>query len=180
MPGEGMVQPSVGQVLSHLEGCSVAHFACHGTTDPLDPSKSGLILQRQGQVSTANDEQDGCRETAGLIQDRLTVIMISEMDLKHAKLAYLSAVENLSDEVIHVVSGFHVAGFSHVVGCLWPSNDRVCVEVARLFYSSLFAQGWRKWNDGKVAWALREALMVVRADDMTMPLNWAQYVHYGM
>ncbi|CAG9984579.1 unnamed protein product [Clonostachys byssicola] len=186
MPGEGMMQPSVDQVLSHLEGCSVAHFACHGTTDPVDPSNSGLILQRQGQVSTV-DEQDGCRETARLIQDRLTVKMISEMDLKHAKLAYLSAcstaqnkVENLSDEVIHVVSGFHVAGFSHVVGCLWPSNDRVCVEVARLFYSSLFAQDRRKWNNGKVACALREALMVVRADDITMPLNWAQYVHYGI
>jgi hypothetical protein len=26
--------------------------------------------------------------------------------------------EGLSDEVIHVVSGFQVAGFQHVIGCL--------------------------------------------------------------
>lgn len=36
----------------------------------------------------------------------------------------------LSDEVLHVVSGFQVAGFRQVVGCLWPSDDNVCVEVA--------------------------------------------------
>ncbi|VUC23431.1 unnamed protein product [Clonostachys rosea] len=187
MPGESMVQPCAAQVLSHLERCCIAHFACHGSTDPADPSESGLILQRQGEVSAVEDERSERKETDGLIQDKLTVKMISEMDLKHAKLAYLSAcstaqnkVEKLSDEVIHVVSGFHVAGFSHVVGCLWPSNDRVCVEVARLFYSSLFDHDRYQWNNGKVAWALREALMVVRADDMKMPLNWAQYVHYGL
>ncbi|KAK4119358.1 hypothetical protein N657DRAFT_557307, partial [Parathielavia appendiculata] len=67
-----------------------------------------------------------------------------------AFLSYLSAcstAENranrLSDEAIHVVSGFLVVGFPHVVDCLWPSNDGVCVEVAGGFYSSLFEQGGR-------------------------------------
>jgi len=35
--------------------------------------------------------------------------------------------------VIHVVSGFQVAGSAHVIGCLWPSLDTVCVEVVRQF-----------------------------------------------
>lgn len=55
--------------------------------------------------------------------------------------------ERPSDEVIHVVSGFLAAGFPHVVGCLWPSNDRVCVEVARVFCSSLFGREESWWQD---------------------------------
>ncbi|KAH7357695.1 hypothetical protein B0T11DRAFT_354195 [Plectosphaerella cucumerina] len=36
--------------------------------------------------------------------------------------------DRLSDEVIHVVRGFQVAGFPHIVGCLWPPNDRNCLS----------------------------------------------------
>ncbi len=175
-----LVQPSVDQVLEELQHCSAVHFACHGFTDHVDPSQSGLILQRQGKENT---ESGG---GAGPVQDRLTVARISDLSLRQARLAYLSAcstaqnrAERLSDEVIHVVSGFLVAGFPHVVGCLWPSNDGVCVEVAGEFYSSLFEQGKSRWQDGQMAAALREAVMGVRAGDMTMPLNWAQFVHYG-
>ncbi|KAH7114141.1 hypothetical protein B0J13DRAFT_460385, partial [Dactylonectria estremocensis] len=62
-----------------------------------------------------------------------------------AQIAYLSAcstAENkaarLSDEVIHVVSGFQVAGFPHVVACLWPTGDSECVGVAKRFYFLVF------------------------------------------
>jgi CHAT domain-containing protein len=180
-----MEQPSVGEVLEGLQRCCVAHFACHGSTDHIDPSKSGLILQRQRDIqgNREGEESDG---GAGPVQDRLTVGRISEVNLQHARLAYLSAcstaqnkAERLADEVIHVVSGFLAAGFPHVVGCLWPSNDRVCVEVASAFYSSLFKQGESRWRDGQMAVSLREAVMKVRAGDMGMPLNWAQFVHYG-
>ena len=57
----------------------------------------------------------------------MTVRDISQATLEHAQIAYLSAcstVENkvaqLANEVIHVGSGFQVAGFRHVIGCLWP------------------------------------------------------------
>jgi hypothetical protein len=30
-----------------------------------------------------------------------------------------------------------------------------------------------------VARALQEAVMAVRAQDLEMPLNWAQFVHFG-
>jgi CHAT domain-containing protein len=182
---EHMEQPSVNQALEGLQQCCIAHFACHGSTDHMDPSNSGLILRRQ-EEKCAGNECKGSDSRAGLVQDRLTVGRISEMNLRHARLAYLSAcstaqnkAERLSDEAIHVVSGFQVAGFPHVVGCLWPSVDWVCVEVANGFYSSLFGQGELRWKDGEIAAALREAVMAVRADDMGMPLNWAQFVHYG-
>lgn len=119
-------------------------------------------------------------------QDRLTVQTVSELNLRHTRLAYLSAcstAENkaarLADEVIHVVSGFQVAGFPHVVGCLWPSNDRICVEVAGGFYTALLDQREMRWDTDEVAGALREAVMAVRAKERGTPLYWAQFVHYG-
>jgi CHAT domain-containing protein len=113
----------------------------------------------------------------GLVQDKLTVETISETNLPNAWLAYLSAcstaenkAKRLSDEVIHVASGFLVAGFPHVIGCLWPSNDRVCVEMAKEFYSSLLEWG-SQWQDELMALALRKAVLKVRADNMEMPLH---------
>ncbi|KAN0067747.1 CHAT domain containing protein [Elaphomyces granulatus] len=168
-------QPSVKQVLKSLETCRIAHFACHGISDSLDPSNSGLILQKSSNEPGEVFEQD-----------RLTAHRIAELQLGHTQIAYLSAcstAENkaarLSDEVIHVASGFQVAGFPHVVGCLWPAGDSECVEVARRFYSSVLRQSWSATGNGEVARALQEAVMAVRAEDINMPLNWAQFVHYG-
>jgi CHAT domain-containing protein len=117
--------PCVEHVIKALPRYTIVHFPCHGVTNSVDPSQSGLVLQK------------------GMYQDRLTVQKVSEMDLRNAKIAYLSACSTaqneaarLSDEVIHVVSGFQVAGFPHVIGCLWPSNDRICVQVADRFYRS--------------------------------------------
>ncbi|KAN0086950.1 CHAT domain containing protein [Elaphomyces granulatus] len=168
-------QPSAEQVLESLETCRIAHFACHGTSDSLNPSNSGLILQKSSNEPGEVFEQD-----------RLTAHRIAELQLGHTQIAYLSAcstAENkaaqLTDEVIHVVSGFQMAGFPHVVGCLWPAGDSECVEVARRFYSSVLRQSWLATGNGEVASALQEAVMAVRAEDMNMPLNWAQFVHYG-
>ncbi|KAN0076282.1 CHAT domain containing protein [Elaphomyces granulatus] len=168
-------QPSAEQVLESLAACRIAHFACHGISDSLDPSNSGLILQKSSNEPGEIFEQD-----------RLTAHRIAELQLEHAEIAYLSAcstAENkatkLWDEVIHVMSGFQVAGFPHVVGCLWPAGDSECVEVARRFYSSVLKQGWSTMGNGEVALALQEAVMAVRAEDINMPLNWAQFIHCG-
>ncbi|KAK4207056.1 CHAT domain-containing protein [Rhypophila decipiens] len=165
-------QPSVNRVIERLPQCSIAHFTCHRFTDYSDPSNSGLVLQKSGD--TAPEE------------DRLTVQTVSELSLTHARLAYLSAcsaAENkapqLTDEVIHVVSGFQVAGFPHVVGCLWPSNGRVCVEVASGFYTTLLGKRGMRWHNDDVAAALLKTVNMARENERNMPLNWAQFVHYG-
>lgn len=170
---EEIEQPSTDAVIHSLKGCNIAHFACHGRTNNIDPSRSGLILQRKD-------------ESGSVVQDVLTVHDLSEINLQHAQLAYLSAcstAENkavhLADEVIHVVSGFEVAGFAHVIGCLWPSGDRECVEVARGFYGSLVEQGVLRLQSGVIAAALHTSVMEVRAKAWKQPLNWAQFVHYG-
>ena len=166
-------RPHVAETTEKLEQCSIADFACHGRTDHVDPSNSGLVLQK---VNASGE----------LGADFLTVQEISAAKLQHARLAYLSAcstAENkaaqLADEVIHVVSGFQVAGFPHVVGCLWPSVDRVCVDVARGFYASLLQQGVLNLESRKIAAALRRSVMAVREREWKAPLNWAQFVHYG-
>jgi CHAT domain-containing protein len=120
------------------------------------------------------------------IQDRLTVRQISEMYLPHAHLAYLSAcstAENsatrLLDEVIHLVSGFQVAGFGHVIGSMWPSADGVCAEVARDFYMKLSQEDKLLSENGSIASALQSSVIKARERYWREPLLWAQYVHFG-
>ncbi len=142
---EEIEQPSAKAVIHSVEECNIAHFACHGRTNHVDPSSSGLILQRKDESGNA-------------VQDVLTVHDLSEINLQHAQLAYLSAcsaAENkLADEAIHVVRSFQVAGFPQVIGCLWPSVDTVCVEVARNFYASLVEQGGLRLESRGIAAAL--------------------------
>lgn len=85
----------------------------------------------------------------------------------------------LKDEVIHIVSGFQVARFAHVVGCLWPSADAVCVKVAEGFYGSLFRWEDTELEDIDISTALHESLGAVRATDWDQPLKWAQFVQHG-
>lgn len=165
--------PSVEQVSEILKKSCIAHFACHGVSNRVNPSNSGLILQRKGESDCV------------VIRDRLTVHRVSELTLERAQIAYLSAcstAENkaarLSDEVIHVASGFQVAGFPHVIGCLWPTGESECLDVATRFYSSLFQQSTAGISDN-VAVILQEAVQAIRGSQIRTPLNWAQFVHYG-
>ena len=64
--------PTKAAVLEHLPGCAIAHFACHGYSDPTDPSRSRLLL---------HDHR----------RDPLTVTALASLALDHAQLAYLSA-----------------------------------------------------------------------------------------
>ena len=88
---------------------------------------------------------------------------LSEINILHTQLAYLSA--RLANEAIHVVSGFQVAGFPHVIGCLWLSVDRVYVEVARGFYASLVEQGVLRLESRGIAAALHISVIEERAKD---------------
>lgn len=44
----------------------------------------------------------------------------------------------LAGGAILIASGFQLAGFSHVLATLWPSESDVCKEVTIDFYRSLF------------------------------------------
>jgi CHAT domain-containing protein len=108
--------------------------------------------------------------------------------LKHARIAFLSAcstaenkVVGLADEVIHLASGFQVAGFPHVIGPMWSSDDKICVAVATGFYQELLVGGWNETSNRDVSLALHRSIRYVRSygRNRAKPLLWAQYVHVG-
>ncbi|KAH6648897.1 CHAT domain-containing protein [Truncatella angustata] len=169
LPIKHLNLPTAQDVIDNLPDCCIAHFACHGSTNVSDPSRSGLDLQNGHQ------------------SERLTVQAVSELHLRNAKLAYLSACSTavnhaprLTDEVIHVVSGFQTAGFPHVIGCLWPANDRACSEMAESFYRLLLQEDGVSSSNWEVALLLRDAVMETREKNMKSPLFWAPFVHFGV
>jgi hypothetical protein len=158
--------PTKANVLAHLPGTAIAHFACHGYTDPADPSKSLLLL---------HDHQ----------HDPLNVAGLAPVALDHAQLAYLSACStaittdtNLLDEAIHLATAFQLAGFPHVIGTLWEINDHVAVQVAKAFYTAL-ATGNGSLDTSRAARAMHQAVRAVRDEYSTTPSLWAAYIHAG-
>ncbi|CAG9982047.1 unnamed protein product [Clonostachys byssicola] len=114
-------------ITSHLPDCRIFHFAGHGLSHPDDPSKSELLVEDRNT-------------------NPLTVATLLEMNLRQNPpfLAYLSACgtgrirdASFVDESIHLISGFQLAGFRHVIGTLWEVNDEICVDMARLTYEGI-------------------------------------------
>ena len=133
-------------VLAALDDCDIFHFAGHGQTHPLDPSRSALILS------------DG----------ELTVSRLFEANLHNRKpfLAYLSACGTgqikynaLVDESLHLIAACQLAGFQHVIGTLWEVNDRSCVDVAKTTYKRMQE---KNMNDESISEGLHYACRTLR------------------
>ncbi|KAL0634286.1 hypothetical protein Q9L58_006824 [Maublancomyces gigas] len=161
-----LMQPSAMQVFEQFDSYGVMHFACHGISEDKNPSGSHLVLVQNGEAN------------------KLTVERISRRNTRTAQLAYLSACSTaestpteLSDECLHIASGFQLAGFSHVLAAMWPSESRVCREVSTEFYRLLFngkGEGHRK-----VGTAFHEAVKKVQEKYRRSPLKWAPFIHMG-
>jgi hypothetical protein len=167
-PGSTTTLPTRGNVLHHLADCAIAHFACHGATDPADPSRSHLLLHDHDT-------------------NPLTVAALAPIHLEHARLAYLSACETaltanteLLDEAIHLTSAFQLAGYPHVIGTLWTIDDEIAVRIADAFYSALSATNHGGAPDvNYAAYALHYAIRDVRDALPATPSLWATYLHAG-
>ncbi|KAH7020368.1 CHAT domain-containing protein [Ilyonectria destructans] len=172
-------------VLKHLKGCKIFHFAGHGQLDRKEPSKSHLLLDDWKM-------------------EPLTVGDLRESRLQESPpfLAYLSACStgateavSLSDESIHLVSAFQSAGFRHVIGTLWAVSDKHCVDVATCLYETLHKEGM---TDAAVSRGLHKALrklrdesigsnqemrnskkVVVKGRKGHLASFWIPYVHFG-
>ncbi|WP_053760566.1 CHAT domain-containing protein [Streptomyces sp. AS58] len=158
--------PTKANVLARLPGCPIAHFACHGASDPVDPSRSRLLLH----------DHDS---------DPLTVAGLAPVRLDEVQLAFLSACRtavadttDLADEAIHLASAFQLAGYPHVIGTLWEIDDMISVEVAERFYLALHA-GRKVPDVSEAAAALHRAVRAVRDRYPALPSLWAAHLHAG-
>ncbi|KAF3809650.1 hypothetical protein GCG54_00012938 [Colletotrichum gloeosporioides] len=176
-------KPEKEEVLHQIETCTTFHFAGHGITNPLDPSKSCLLL---------ND----------WVSDPLSFESLTSLNLfeRPAWLAYLSAcstgenqAERLQDESIHLMSACQLAGFPHVVGSLWKIDDKCSAEAAAEVYRTIQERGW---TDESVALGVHNAARLLRSKtreegqdrgrgldyavrDEGNPSIWAAYIHVG-
>jgi hypothetical protein len=163
----GADTPTAAAVLARLPQCTIAHFACHGASNRTDPSQSMLFLHDHATTP-------------------LTVSALAQVALDHAQLAYLSACStadpggsDLLDEAIHLTSAFQLVGFPHVIGTLWPINDRLAVEIAESFYAHLAADPSGTLDADRSAAALHETIRAVRDRYPATPSLWAAYLHSG-
>ncbi|WP_121395752.1 CHAT domain-containing protein [Micromonospora sp. M71_S20] len=142
-------------VLAKLASYRIAHFACHGHSDPVDPSRSHLRLDVP-----------------------LSVADLHAVRLDDADLAYLSAcrtaaidVADLADESIHLTSAFQLAGFTQVIGTLWEIQDEIAAKVSADFYRAVGQVG--------AARALHVTVRGLRDQFPHTPSLWAAHLHTG-
>ncbi|KIL92418.1 hypothetical protein FAVG1_04829 [Fusarium avenaceum] len=161
-------------VVSNLAKCTIFHFAGHGESKTKDPLNSQLLL---------NDWKS----------EPFTVTSLLDTKLHDSSpfLAYLSACgtgrideERYSDESIHLISAYQLAGFRHVVGTLWEVNDESCVDVARITYEMMRDEGLKDESDrekdvGRDVVFCDDDDDDDKNDDMG-PLYWVPYVHFGV
>ncbi|MEV6057164.1 CHAT domain-containing protein [Streptomyces sp. NPDC052107] len=153
--------------LDGVVGEQAAHFACHGTSDRTNPSQSQLLLHDHDTSP-------------------LTVSALTQVNLTRAQLAFLSACstadpgrEDLLDEAIHLTSAFQLVGFPHVVGTLWPIDDRLAAEIAESFYARLTTGPSGTLDPSQSAAALHQTIQAVRDRYPATPSLWAGYLHAG-
>jgi hypothetical protein len=158
--------PTREAVLSALPHHRIAHFACHGFANWQNPAESRLVLY---------DHQT----------TQLTVSDISALRLT-SSLAYLSACETtlptpaLPDEAVHMTGAFHLAGYQHVIGTLWPVSDTASRHISSDFYRHLTEHGTAPPDFSRTAPALHHAVRKLRDRHPGAPSLWAAHTHTGI
>ncbi|MFF0776503.1 CHAT domain-containing protein [Nonomuraea wenchangensis] len=104
---------------------ALVHLACHALSDP-EGLTGGLVL------------------TGG---EPLAVADIVRLNVAGGRMAFLSACGaaqgsvTILDQAIHVCSAFQLAGYSDVVGTLWPVADGVAYALTEDVHTRLSFRG---------------------------------------
>ncbi|NUP46950.1 MAG: CHAT domain-containing protein, partial [Catenulispora sp.] len=157
--------PVRADVLRALPTHPLVHLSCHGLADWKDPAASRLMLY---DYRTAP----------------LTVADISALRLT-GTLAFLSACDTasagprLTDEALHLTGAFHLAGYQNVIGTQWPVDERAASRVAIEFYAYLTAGGTKPPDTTDCAYALHQAIRLLRSEYPNTPTHWAAHTHTG-
>lgn len=157
-PVESIVKKSTFRNYSHI------HLATHSFVNSSDLSKSGIILEANGQMG-----EDGI----------LRVEEVFSLDL-NAELVVLSSCEAASEAVSvdgalnSFAKGFMFAGARNLVASMWQSDDFATLVLMRNFYAHV--------NDG---YSTAKALRLAKLDLLEMggpianPYYWAGFIHIG-
>jgi len=106
---------------------------------------------------------------------------IGALQLSEAELAYLSACSTANhgtryaDEVLHLGSAFHLAGFRHVIASLWPLDDTAAAAAERSFHKALPHSPVAS----DAAAVLRTVILSLRDEYPSRPDLWAPLIHSG-
>jgi hypothetical protein len=195
---EGRFKPLVGRqaTLGAVRGLLGDHgmilFSCHGSWNPSDPLRSGVVLA---------DEPLTLEELLGdrrCDQARLVILSACETALG-------DEVSRRGDDYLGLPAGFVLAGAKAVVGSLWSVSDLFTALLMDRFYDHLFegeslasslrrAQLWlRSLSKDEVIVRLRalgipeDSLIELRqslaeyddAPTLEHPYYWAGFVAYG-
>jgi CHAT domain-containing protein len=150
-------------VTKAMEDCNWIHLACHGIQNPIEPTKSALLIH------------DG----------HLTLEEIIKLDLPNAEFAFLSACqtttgdEKLSEEAVHIAGGMLLAGYRSVVATMWSIQDELAPEVADAFYEHMM-EGDGRPDSRKAAEALHISVKKLRERRELPFMAWLPFVHLGV
>jgi tetratricopeptide (TPR) repeat protein len=166
------------RVLAHLPSHSYVHFACHSASSLESPSSSRLLLHDHANQPLTVQDISGLKLNEGWLAflstcstaqtEMVTLVGQVARGKMPSKQAYRSL--QLTDESLHLAAAFQVAGYSHVIGTLWPVDD-VAAEIAEHFY--------RELRNHDPAAALHRATQRMRHDYPNLPSVWASHIHIG-
>ncbi|MGX1916060.1 CHAT domain-containing protein [Streptomyces phaeochromogenes] len=151
----------VDAVLDALAVAATVHFACHGISDPTDPSRSRLELA------------DGPLEVARIVRKRLPRAQLAVLLACHT-----ARTDRMPDEAVHLTSAFLTAGYPQVVGALWEAADLVSRRLTESLYRSLRSYGGGL-DVGDTGRTLHAIVHDLRRRYPDTPAAWAPYVHTG-
>lgn len=153
---------TVNAVLDKMEEYSWVHFACHGSQNIGDPTKSAFHLHNGD----------------------LTLADITKKDFKNKGLAFLSACQTatgdkeLPDEAVHLAAGMLMAGYSSVIATMWSIHDGDAPVVAQCIYADLLKDSSMDCSRG--AKALHESIRYLRQVAEVPFERWVPFVHMGL
>ena len=145
-------------VLDRLPDSWVAHLACHGTNNVLQPQAMRLLLS-DGDLTLERLLQ--------LPELRARLVVLSACQTGHVDTA------RASDEMLGMPLAFLQAGACAVVSALWPVDDRVTAMLVGRFYEEL-AKEIGVDGRGDVAAALARAQRWLRSLTGEQARRWRQ------
>jgi tetratricopeptide (TPR) repeat protein len=175
---EIIANPPKERVIQTLtQDTAVIHFSCHGEVDYDFPWRSKILLR---------DWEE----------DPFTVQDVHELHLanrQNSQVAFLSAcftanagVENLQDEMNHLVTALQTAGFMSIIGTFWDVQQRSAYEVVKFFYSELAGRDG-DFDAKDVATVLHFAILRFRENTREVgndmkgnPMIWGPFVSFGI